>query len=72
MTEKITVTLSLELEVDNAEDKSYYVNPITGNVAASCLADVMDNADDMVGTLLSVNGVTKQQIQTLLNAELGI
>jgi hypothetical protein len=70
--EKISISFSLEIEVEDAEDKAYYLNPQTNTLAAQCIADIFDNADMLVGTLLSVNGITKQQIQTLLNAELGI
>ncbi len=70
--EKITVSFSLEIEVEDQEGKNYYLNPLTNTLAASCIADMFDNADTMVGTLLSVNGITQEQVQTLLNTELGI
>lgn len=72
MKEIITVSLSLKIEVESQEDRDYYLNPKTGEVAAACVADIFDNADTMVGTLLTVDGLTKQDVQSLLNAELGI
>lgn len=72
MVEIIKVILSLEIEVEDVDDKNYYLKPLTGTVAASCIADVWDNADNMVGTLKSVNGLQKQDVQKLLNTELGI
>ena len=72
MPEKITITLTLELLVADGEDKAYYLSSSTNDVSPSCIADVFDNAEDMVGTLLTVNGYSKEQIKSLLNAELGI
>lgn len=75
MPEKITISLLLDIEVGDSEEKSYYLsNTGPSGVSPSCIADLFDSASngDFVGKLLRINGVTQEDVRKLLNAQLGI
>ena len=69
--QEIEVTLKLRLKVEDQEDRDYWIDPQTGELSVSCIADMFEdvNGGGEVEVLISVNGITHPQMRALLNSK---
>ena len=70
--EKITVTLTLEINVTSEEEKAYYIDD-SGNAAPSFIADTLDSWLDIENSsLVTINGCDAAKIKQALQAAAGL
>lgn len=66
----VEVSLKLRIQVTEAAEADYYVDAKTQEATPYFIADIMDEMEDsFVGEVLSVNGLTKEQVQKKLQAD---
>lgn len=69
--QEIEVTLVLRVCVNDQEARDYWLNPNTGSASIATLADVRDmfSFDGMDESIITINNLTKEQVQQILNTE---
>lgn len=66
--QEIEVQITLRVRVTDQEARDYWLNPDTGTVAIATLADVIDSFEwDGDENILSINNLTKAQVQQILS-----
>jgi hypothetical protein len=61
------VSLEIEIKVEEAEDVTYFLDPVTNKATPSFIADIMDEMEDsFAGEVLTVNGLTPAAVQKKL------
>lgn len=70
--QEIEVAITLRIRVTDQEARDYWLNPETGLVAVETLVDIIDSftfSDAGDEHILSINNLTKAQLQQILNNE---
>jgi len=69
--QNIEATITFKIRVSDQEQRDYWLNPETGAVSVETLADLMDNYtfDGQDEHIISINNLTKTQLQQILNIE---
>ena len=66
----VEVSLKLRIQVTEVAEADYYVDAKTQEATPCFIADIMDEMEDsFAGEVLSVNGLTKEQVQKKLQAD---
>lgn len=68
--QELEVQITLKVRVTDQEQRDYWLNPETSAVAVETLADILDSFSwDGDESIVSINNMTKTQLQQILNSE---